>query len=205
LTNQQMKGTLADPVLCSGVPNADQDMQIRTEAGTQKKRKVDKQRRGKVHDGQECRTISNVVISTSKSTLDNSPPEVAYLWVILFEVIALCRNAQWGPDGTVTCTNELGPRSKLDLVENFLIAEWIIKVWAAMKRYIWNVSVVPIEGEVKAPGVVTATHIRTLMTDEGFNDAIIDAYLALIYHTHNGHLDGVRQLGPHSDGSCEAP
>ena len=61
---------------------------------------------------------------------------------------------------------------------------------AIMNRYDPAVGIVPIEGRVKSPMVLTDKDLGTLTSRQWVNDNIVDAYIALVCHTVNGHFQG---------------
>ena len=65
-----------------------------------------------------------------------------------------------------------------------------------IKRYDFNIGIVPIEGPVRNRGVVTAYDVLTLAPGQQLNDAVIDAHLTLVCHTFNGLFREGAELPP---------
>lgn len=95
--------------------------------------------------------------------------------------------------GTATCSRP-AIRTGLDWTEYQLKLrdmDWVLRLPAdamAVMSFFDPSGGVPIEGKTKAPGVITFKNLISLMDGELVAGKIVDAYMALLCHSHNGHF-----------------
>ena len=63
-----------------------------------------------------------------------------------------------------------------------------------MEPYDTTIGIAPTEGRTKAPGVITAKDLVSLMLNEWVTDSAVDGYMALLCHSRNGHFHEQTEL-----------